>query len=108
MNRVLIIGAGASWAAGYPLTQYLLPEMAREAERTNFVNYREAWNGWDKFRSQLPKELGVLRQSSNPEIILSLADLLEFATEWEDDTRTRAAIRQFRELGVAKSEDLKM
>lgn len=107
MRRALIIGAGASRAAGYPLTQDLLREMAREAERTNFVNYRDAWNEWQKFLNQLPRELGVLRRSTNPEIILSLADLFEFTAEYEDNTKTIDAIRKLKESGSVNTEDLK-
>ncbi len=104
--RVLIFGAGASQPAGYPLARGLLDEVEREAGHTSSVQYRDAWREWEEFRESIPASLRLIAYNSNPEIVLSLADLFIAAVESEDDCRTSSAIRAFLAAGTANSQEL--
>lgn len=89
MNRLLILGAGASKKAGYPLANELLAELAREAEADE--NYKDTWGVWVQFLAELPEELALLGKTANPEIILSLIDLFGLALDCADEDRMKKA-----------------
>jgi len=99
MTSILLLGAGASVAGGYPVTDKLFSTMATEATTKAFVQYREAWSKWEDYRQSLPPALDVIRGCSNPEIVLSLPDLLDAAAEWEDERRIREAVEVSKATG---------
>lgn len=72
MTRVLVLGAGASVSAGYPLIDDLFESIDREARESHFTNLLQAWNTWRQYLENLSAELEILRAARNPELILSL------------------------------------
>ena len=104
--RVLMFGAGASRSAGYPLARNLLTEVGREARRTSSIQFRDAWEEWEAFRERMPATLGLVAKNANPEVVLSLPDLLVAAAETEDEARTSEAIRAYLENGAADAAPL--
>lgn len=106
MTSVLILGAGASWRAGYPTAQELLPRIREQASTSSSVQFRDAWNQWEAFLQALPPTLEVIRDCSNPEIVLSLPDLFDAAAEFEDEFRTGGAIHQLQQTGESTLEGL--
>lgn len=104
--RILILGAGASKPAGYPLARELLTEVGREAERTSSIQFRDAWQTWEEFREGVPPALRLVAYNSNPEVVLSLPDLFVAAAESEDEARTASAIRTYLATGAADAQAL--
>lgn len=90
-NTVFFLGAGASTCAGYPTGAQLLPRLKEAVESSAVVNFRERWRRWSDFskRAETALEksgdsLSRLILNANPEIALSVLDLMEAALEWED------------------------
>ncbi len=82
--KVLVLGAGASRAAGYPLASELMEAIEREAASAREVMLKNAWEAWDQFRQSATGHLRTLLFSPNPEVILSVPDLCEVARDAED------------------------
>jgi hypothetical protein len=74
---VLILGAGASIAAGYPRAEELFQTLERDAQHTGNLNFREAWELWAEVLAKSPTEIRSLLTAPNPEIALSLLDLCD-------------------------------
>lgn len=75
MMKIVFLGAGASHAAGYPLTSALLPELEKMTASTPNIFVPDYWKRFSVFRN---KTTGVIKRimfSTNPEVILSLIDL---------------------------------
>lgn len=104
--RVILLGAGASHAAGYPLTAGLMQTLAELADQSASVQLRESWQTWQDFLDSLPRELELIARNSNPEIVLSLPDLFTLAVEQEDRHRQATAMQVYRTGGEAPIEDL--
>jgi hypothetical protein len=84
--KVLLLGAGASKAAGYPLCGELLTEVEKDAATSPLSDVKEAWGRWSKYKSSLPPgPLKTLLDAPNPEIALSALGL--FPQAYEDHTR---------------------
>ena len=94
--RALILGAGASKAAGYPLAHELLVEVGQAAEASASVQLRQSWEEWEHFRDSLPSFLSIVTHNPNPEVVFSLPDLFLLAIESEDTHRTKAAIEAWK------------
>src|SRR6266700_1889701 len=105
--RIVLLGAGASRAAGYPLASELLASLEREGTNTALWNLKTAWEGWCAFRDNLPEPRQLIARSGNPEIVLTLPDLFEAAADYEDQARTAEAVQAFRESGADLSPGLK-
>ncbi len=78
-KRILIFGAGASNAAGYPLANDLLPSI-KDFQTTNtaLVQLRDAWEKWEGARNALSETYTKdLLSNPNPEVALSLLELIE-------------------------------
>ena len=90
--RVLWIGAGASIPAGYPSALALLGRL-EEAATTGVVEegVRKAWRRFADFRDSATGIERTLLFSPNPEVVLSLPDLLE-AARLADDERIESEI----------------
>jgi hypothetical protein len=91
--RLLILGAGASCHAGYPLASDLLSAVERFCLEGLLVNAKTAWGHWAVFRDNAPSQLAHVVRNGNPEVVFSLLSLLELAADSEDEARTRAALR---------------
>ena len=92
MTKVLFLGAGASVDAGYPLTVRLLGAMEAEYRETVFHNEKRDWEVFSKYRSNASGPLASVLNASNPELVLTLPDLLEAALE-SNDTDNWIALR---------------
>jgi len=112
--RVLILGAGASVSAGYPLTVNLLNEIQKRIEQSGDINIQEQWRKWGDFRGRLKTQgllsriltflpftgswrirryqsqglVSLILHSQNPEIALSILDLCETALQ-DDSVKER-------------------
>jgi hypothetical protein len=73
--RVLVLGAGASRSAGYPLASELMTTIERDARESKNIQLLEAWNGWASIKNSAPPELQILLDHPNPEVTLSFLDL---------------------------------
>lgn len=93
--KVLLLGAGASRAAGYPLAGELLPAIEADAQYTRSVNLRDAWARWQTFRDSVRQPLRLLIDNPNPEVILSHLDLCEVAMDAHDDQHLGDAANAF-------------
>lgn len=73
--KVLILGAGASRAAGYPLASELMSTIERDAVDSKSLQLADAWNRWLSIKNAAPPELRILLDHPNPEVTLSFLDL---------------------------------
>jgi hypothetical protein len=80
MSTVFFLGAGASVDAGYPLTSDLLVVLESKYSTTAFTAMKESWKSFRKFVKE-PRGYYIrsILDSNNPELILTLPDLLEAA-----------------------------
>jgi len=104
--RLVILGAGASKAAGYPLAAEVLDEVGRVASTSASVQLKEAWEAWVEFRDAIPEPLKLIATNSNPEVVLTLPDLYSLALENEDDHQRTEAIRGYMATGEADASEL--
>jgi hypothetical protein len=81
--KVIVLGAGASKEAGYPLAKKLMPAIQHEAASGNFLNLKTAWDTWAEFVKGQTGVLALLLNDPNPEVVLSALDLCAAATEAE-------------------------
>jgi hypothetical protein len=79
--KVILLGAGSSRAAGYPLASELISSIECEAHSSGEVNLREAWKQWDEYRRNASGNLHLLLSCPNPEVVLSVPDLCETARD---------------------------
>jgi len=87
--RVLVLGAGASKCAGYPLASELIAEIKREAETTSLWNFSKAWREWNASLKNSRGLISLLLRSPNPEVVLSVPDLFDAA--WNAELRENFA-----------------
>lgn len=83
MKQLYFFGAGVSVGAGYPPTQELLNEIKNKVQSADEYT-KEVWDRFEKFRLSAKGQLKSLLESSNPELILTVPDLL-VATLNEND-----------------------
>jgi hypothetical protein len=83
--RVLLLGAGASKCAGYPLANELIPAIKREAETTSLYNLKSPWSAWEEFVRAQHGALALLLNNPNREVVLSVVDLCEIGSVEEQD-----------------------
>jgi hypothetical protein len=95
--RVLILGAGASNKAGYPLARNLIDAVGTEARVTQNVTFQDAWKFWENYRDNTSGLIRSLVHSSNPEIVLSVPDLFEITIEAEDQHQFEKALKNLEE-----------
>jgi hypothetical protein len=77
-----------------------------EAESARCDNLSTAWKTWQEYLKGLPPQLEILRTVQNPELILSLTDLLDAAASEEDRRKTLGAISAFQETGHTDTSSL--
>jgi hypothetical protein len=99
MRQVYFIGSGFSIDVGYPSNKKLLDKIGEEARDNREVRVRHAWNrfeGWvEKFRHSEGSPIRAIFESSNPELILTIPDLL-VATLEENDLNIFEDLREAR------------
>lgn len=95
--RVVILGAGASVGGDYPLTRDLLLVLAQEAQGVTDKTFKQAWQKWMAWRDSVPDSLALVARNANPEVVLTLPDLMALAAETEDDMRLRSAVAEHNE-----------
>jgi hypothetical protein len=85
MCKVMFLGAGASKDAGYPLTNELFSKMDSFYERENSI-YQEKndWTAFKKFRESSEGLIGNILRANNPELVLTVPDLLYEAMNEEE------------------------
>ncbi len=88
--KVFFLGAGASMAAGYPLAKDLFSSLERECGSTSNSTVVAAWESFRQFKAKEEGPAGLILQSGNPEIVLSLLDLLCAAREFDEDDYFRS------------------
>lgn len=101
MSKVVFLGAGASVDADYPLTTALLGAMEERLEHSLMANEKRDWETFSAFRQNASGRLATVLQSPNPELILTVPDLLE-ATLNEADQDTW---RQLKDVADSSDED---
>ncbi|MBI4517431.1 MAG: hypothetical protein HY699_16630 [Deltaproteobacteria bacterium] len=102
---VLILGAGASKAAGYPLASELMPAIDVEMSGSHVMDKKQ-WSDWVEYRESASGHLRLVLACPNPEVTLSLLDLYEHTLAAHDDaemSRRLAAWRAAPELPVDDS-----
>jgi hypothetical protein len=92
--RVLVLGAGASFHAGYPLASNLLTEVEKHVNCSKMVNIQNDWSQWVSFRNSCPDYLQLVVRNNNPEIVFTLPTLLEVAVDAEDPFHLRQALNE--------------
>lgn len=95
--KVLILGAGASVTAGYPLSAQLINAVGKHVEQSSSMQYRADWEQWEKYRAQTDGLIRSLVYSANPEVALSVPDLFEAAIAAEDQRQFDHAKAQYEE-----------
>ena len=98
--HLLILGAGASCHAGYPLAANLLTAVERFCVDGRLLNAKSAWEPWAAFREAAPPQLAHVVRNGNPEIVFTLLSLLESAADYEDEARTRHALQAAESAGT--------
>lgn len=92
MKQVYFFGAGFSKEVGYPLTHELLNEIKKETSNADVVT-QDVRNRFEKFRNSAEGPLSVILKSLNPELVLTVPDLLS-ATLEEKDLKTWEDIKK--------------
>lgn len=89
--EVLFLGAGASCDAGYPRTHKIFDELKNYC-LTSFVGLkRQKWQSFEKAKKKINKIARVVIDTNNPELILTLPDLLAAAqNEYESNQIAKA------------------
>lgn len=81
--KVLFLGAGSSLSAGYPPGSTLLEELRGQANRTPSAEVQGGWSAFEEFVSGAQGSLKRILNNPNPEVVLTLLDLLRAARESE-------------------------
>jgi len=104
--QVLILGAGASKPAGYPVAGELISaieEFVRADREILLKNYWDRWTSWRNSAQGIVKEL---LSNPNPEVVLSLPDLYEAALHAADIDQLQKVHRKWK-AGEITEEDLR-
>lgn len=92
--KVVIVGAGVSAPAGYPLASALLQEVGAVAASPFRKGLHAAWKAWEAYRDSASPDLRLILNSANPEIVLSLPDLMVLTVEHEDRWRIAESMKR--------------
>ena len=96
--NVIILGAGASFAAGYPLTSDLLSELEKEMVSTPNIVVKKAWQRFSDFREEAKGVIKRILSSTNPEVVLSLIDLYLETRKNEEQASYMALSKVYNQL----------
>lgn len=98
-RRVLILGAGASRSAGYPLGAELMTAVDQYFDRTQLDERTETqWSYFHDLRDNAPEPIRLLLTSANPEVVLSYLDLCAEALQADDSAIKRLELAALHEL----------
>jgi len=75
--KVVLLGAGASKCAGYPLASQLMSTLMVWAQQSHDLSVQNDWRTWILFRENTKGLVRLLLDDPNPEIALSLLDLCD-------------------------------
>ncbi|MDH3503933.1 MAG: hypothetical protein OEM58_05315 [Nitrospirota bacterium] len=89
--RVIVLGAGASHHAGYPLASSLLTKVEEHVKCSSRVDIKRDWSKWVSFRDLCPDYLQLVVRNNNPEVVFTLPSLLRIAAKAEDSYRIQKA-----------------
>lgn len=108
MMKIVILGAGASHAAGYPLTSSLLPELEKMMVSTPNIVVKDAWHRFSNFREEAKGVIKRILSSTNPEVVLSLIDLYTETRKNEEQDFYTAMGKVYKQIksGSESSEQL--
>jgi hypothetical protein len=88
--KVLILGAGASKPACYPVAEKLMPTIEADAKASRNIMLMSAWEHWERTKKTAPGALRLLLEDPNPEVVLSVLDLCAISRA----VSVREAVRQ--------------
>lgn len=86
MKQVYFFGSGFSKEAGYPLTHKLLNEIKKETSSAD-VATQDAWMRFENFRNSAEGPLSAVLRNINPELVLTVPDLLSATLDEEDQQK---------------------
>ena len=101
----MFLGAGASCNADYPSTPNLLNEIGKEMKRADIAT-RDDWKSFNAFRKNAKGTLKAILNSPNPELVLTVPDLLE-ATLSEAEEREWKQLKEVLESGKVNPKSIK-
>lgn len=78
--KTLLLGAGASKCAGYPLTRELMSVLRNWSSANEHTNYQDDWKAWDEFRQSANGLFRLLLDDPNPEIAISALDICQLCS----------------------------
>ena len=90
--RVLVLGAGASVGAGYPVASELMERVGKEAIASRDCRLERSWAQWQEIQGGFDGPLGALLRDPNPEIALSAIDLCRFSLAEEYDRQSKEIV----------------
>jgi hypothetical protein len=102
--RVLLLGAGASKPAGYPLAVELISATEEFVHGAREVMLRTYWNRWDSWRHNAEGIEWKLLSNPNPEVVFSLPDLYEAALQADDIEQWTRALKKWKTDGLTEEE----
>src|ERR1700735_5503697 len=73
--KVVLLGAGASKSAGYPLASQLMTALRIWAQQSHDLSVQNDWQTWMLFWENTKGLVRLLLDDANPEIALSILDL---------------------------------
>src|SRR5271170_5130945 len=82
--KVLILGAGASKPACYPLASELMLTIETDAKASRNIMLMNAWEHWETTKKAAPGALRRLLEDPNPEVVLSVLDLCAISGAMSD------------------------
>lgn len=96
MSAVLFLGAGASADAGYPLASQLLERIESHVAQSPFQDEKRDWQRFTRFGNSASGALSMVLRCTNPEVVLTVPDLLEAGLSTSDSDhwkRVKTALR---------------
>ena len=102
--RVLLLGAGASKPAGYPLASELISATEEFVHGEREVMLHTYWNRWDSWRLNAEGIERKLLSNPNPEVVFSLPDLYEAALQADDFEQWTRALKKWKTDGLTEEE----
>lgn len=105
-RRIIFLGAGASVDAGYPLTARLLDSLEEYCKNSPIQNLKDDWSKFESFRSNATGELKAVLNSANPELVLTVPDLLEACLDQSDMARYSEVVEAAKRGDQAKVDEV--
>lgn len=78
--KILLLGAGASKCAGYPLVRDLMSALRNWSSANQNMNFQTDWENWEEFHQSSRGLFRLLLDDPNPEIVLSALDICQLCS----------------------------